>query len=89
MEPDKYQGQEGGIQCFSQEFELITPSDSTNLPERYKAILCGGTAGPVTVHNHAGVSCVLYVGAGQVLQGVRPTRILATGTTATPLFGIL
>ena len=89
MNPDKYEGQEGGVQCFSQRFELITPSDSADLPSRYKAILCGGTGGAVVVHNHAGVSCTLYVSAGQILQGVRPTRILATSTVATPLFGLL
>lgn len=89
MPTDRYQGQEAGLEVFSKRFEVITPSDSTDLPDYYKAILVGATGGAVVVHNHAGVSITLQGIAGMVLQGVRPARILAAGTVATPLIGIL
>lgn len=88
-EADPYAGQGAGLSTFSEQFEVITPSDTDDLPRRYKAILCGATGGAVVVHNHAGVAITLWAVPGATLDGVRPKRILAAGTDATPLIGIL
>lgn len=85
---DKYQEQMAAIQAFSDDFEVITPSDTEDLTYPYKAILVGATAGAVVVHNKHGDAVTVYGNAGQVLTGVRPRRILAAGTAATPLIGI-
>lgn len=87
---DPYQSaSRSAIDAFGDQFEVITPSDTEDLPRMYKAILVGGTGGAVVVHNHAGDSVTLFGIAGQLLVGVRPKRILSAGTAATPLIGII
>ena len=88
-EADPYTGQSAGLSSFSERFELITPSDTDDLPHRYKAIVCGENGGAVVVHNHAGDAITLWAVPGAALEGVRPRRILAAGTDANPLIGIL
>ena len=85
---DQYPGQDAGLSSFSKGFVDITPSDDNDLPEIYKGILCGATAGTVACLDVDGNEVSAYVSAGQILQGIRPTRIKDTGTTATPLIGI-
>ena len=88
-ETDRYQGQGESLLAFGDELEVITPSDGTDLPKRYKAILVGGTGGAVVIHDKNGSTRTLFGIAGMVLQGVRPRRILSSGTVATPLFGVV
>lgn len=88
MLSDQLSEAEAGLDSFSKHFEVITPDDNADLPQYYKAILVGGTGGAVVVHNSVGTSITLFGIAGQLLTGVRPRRILATGTVATPLIGI-
>jgi hypothetical protein len=85
---DNYPGQDAGVSSFGKRFIAITPSDTDALPEIYKGIVCGGTAGTIACVDSEGNEVAAYVGAGQLLQGIRPTQILETGTTATPLIGI-
>lgn len=86
--PDDYDHVPANLQGFGKTLTLITPSDTVDLPKRYKCILCGGTGGAVVVRDEAGTEATLYVDAGRVLDGFRPTRIKATGTVATPLYGV-
>jgi hypothetical protein len=77
---------------------LITPSDSVDIPNIYKALLIGGTAGNIAItaadgnFDAAGVvtatSNVIPVTAGQTFDPVRVKRLWATGTTASPVYGI-
>lgn len=85
---DRYQSAEDSVIAFGVEAEDITPNDSADLAKRYKYILCGGAAGSVEVHDINGNAVTLYVNAGDVLR-FRPRRILATGTTATGLVGVV
>jgi len=88
MPVDLYAGHEPGLGGFSDDFEVITPSDDEDLPVLYKAIVVGATGGAVVVHNKDGDTVTVFGIAGQALNGVRPRRILAAGTDATPLIGI-
>lgn len=72
----------------SDSWEPIVPDDNADLPRRNnrfpRAIHCGGNSGAVTMLDANGTSAVFYLGAGFVLP-VRPSRVMATGTTATGL----
>jgi hypothetical protein len=85
---DQYPGQDAGLSSFSKRFVAITPDDDNDLPEVYKAIGCGESCGTIACVDAEGNEVSAYIQQGGVLQGIRPTRIKATGTTATPLFGI-
>lgn len=86
---DDYTGQSSSsVMTFSKAFETITPDDDNDLPVFYKGIVCGETGGAVVVHNEDGDEVTLWAVPGQLLQGVRPRRILAAGTDATPLIGL-
>ncbi len=60
---------------------VVTPSDSTDLDPRPRALKCL-TSGSVVVRDIAGTDIVYPVEAGEILE-FRAVRILATGTTAT------
>ena len=85
---DEYPGQNGAVESYSDRFELISPNDGADLPRIYKAIVCGGTGGAVVCQDRDGTQVTAFAVAGMPLQGIRPKRILATGTVATPLIGI-
>lgn len=59
----------------------ITPSDTVDLPVRPRAIFVS-TDGDAVLQDVGGVNVTYPVTAGTVLT-IRPTRVLATGTTAT------
>ena len=59
----------------------ITPSDSTDLAIRPRALYCQ-TYGTVAITDEFGTSVTYTVAAGQILP-FRGMRILSTGTTAT------
>ncbi len=61
-------------------FEIL-PNDDTDLPEMPKAVYCeeGGT---IVVRDGLGVDLPYTMTAGQLLL-IRPTRVLASGTTGT------
>lgn len=59
----------------------IEPSDTVDLPIRPRAVYVA-TDGNAVLQDNGGVNVTYPVTAGQLLM-IRPTRILATGTTAT------
>jgi hypothetical protein len=76
----------------------ITPSDTVDLPRIPKALLCTN-AGNIAVialggnkdvdgETDLGAAIVIPVGAGDVFDACRISRVKATGTTAT-IYGIL
>lgn len=65
----------------------ITPSDSVDLADYPRAIYIGG-AGNITMTLASGDVVFTGILAGTVLA-VRPSRIKATGTTATAMVGLL
>jgi hypothetical protein len=59
----------------------ITPSNSTDIADRPKALYCE-TAGTVVIRDEAGTDLTYTLVQGQILP-FRGVRVLATGTTAT------
>ncbi|ADE84839.1 spike base protein, RCAP_Rcc01079 family [Rhodobacter capsulatus] len=59
----------------------ITPSDSTDLARRPRALRVQ-TGGTLVLRDETGITVTYTVFAGEILP-VRPVRVLATGTTAT------
>ena len=68
----------------------ITPSDSADLTEAIRAIrlAASGTAGTVRVTTRAGNVRDLPIGTGEQWT-VRISRVWATGTTASGLWGLV
>ncbi len=59
---------------------VISPSDTVDLPVRPRAIYVN-TAGMAVLEDNDGEATSYNLQAGSVLS-IRPTRVLATGTTA-------
>lgn len=59
----------------------LTPSNTVDLVVKPRAIVCT-VAGNVVIRDAAGTQITYAVAVGQVMT-FRPTRIMATGTTAT------
>ncbi len=59
---------------------VISPSDTVDLPVRPRAIYVN-TAGMAVLEDNDGEAISYNLQAGSVLS-IRPTRVLATGTTA-------
>jgi len=59
---------------------LITPSDTSDLPVRPRAVYVN-TAGTAVLQDNDGEAVSYDLAAGMVLS-LRPVRVLATGTTA-------
>lgn len=60
---------------------VVTPSDSSDLDPRPRALKCL-TAGNVVIRDAAGIDVTYPVEVGEVIE-FRAVRVLATGTTAT------
>lgn len=71
----------------SKDYFAITPNDNTDLPKNIRAISIG-TDGNLTVKNPAGTNVTFAVLKGQVIS-ISTTRVMATGTTATGLVGLV
>ena len=67
-----------------------TPSDTTDLPVMTRALRVSltGTGGTVRVVTRAGATRDLPIAAGEQWD-VRVSRVLATGTTATGIWGFV
>jgi hypothetical protein len=86
-QPDPFAELSKGRTTIAETHAVITPADGADLPFYPKAVVCGATAGTVVVTDKAGVDATYWLEAGQTLP-IRPVRIKATGTTATPLIGL-
>lgn len=85
--PDVFSSHARGLTAPATRFFAITPSDSTDLPAKPRAIWVGG-AGNLAVSNDQGDSQVLQGIAAGTLLPISPDRVRATGTTATSLIGL-
>lgn len=80
-----------GVDLQGRRWAIITPDDANDLTEIPKALYVGGTAGNITmigVDASVAATGVAWPVAAYALLPVRPRRILATGTTATPIIAI-
>ena len=84
MPKDEYGRADLALMSTSADFEEITPSDSEDLERLPKYIKVGATGGTVVMVDQNGNQVTEYAAAGQAIPA-RPARILATGTTATPI----
>lgn len=71
----------------AQDFFAITPSDSADLADVPRGVWVGG-AGNLVVTGLSGDVTFQGIPAGTMLP-IAPTRVKATGTTATALLGVL
>lgn len=68
---------------------VVTPSDANALPQAARGLLVGGTAGNIVLKCHRnGASVTIAVAAFQLLP-VNAHQVLATGTTATPIYALV
>lgn len=76
----------GNLTIVPQDYVPITPSDTAQV--NFRGIYVGGTAGNVAVQMNGGATRTIPVIANQELRG-QISKVLATGTTATTLFGLV
>lgn len=66
----------------------ITPHDTNRISTgKPVAIMCGATAGNVVIVDGDGNVATVPIEAGEIKQ-VQPLIVKATGTTATPIYGL-
>ena len=75
-----------GLESANDAF-AITPNDGVDLAVETRQILVG-VGGNLTVIMKSGTSVLFVVSAGQSLN-IKVTRVMATGTTATGLVGLV
>lgn len=90
MATDRYASHAASLTGPADDLLPITPSDSTDLAETIRAIRlpATGTAGIVRVTTRAGSVRDLPIAAGEQWT-VRISRVWATGTTASGLWGLV
>lgn len=71
------------------EFFAITPSNDADLPQVPRGVWVGGAGNLALVGIEGGSGVILKGIAAGTLVPVSPNRILATGTTATDLVGLV
>ncbi len=82
---DAFDGYTSGLDSPGDLHVSITPSDSTDIANRPRALRFNG-AGDVVIRDRAGTDITYTVTAGEVMP-FRGVRILSTGTTATGIVG--
>jgi hypothetical protein len=76
----------GNLTGLARNMVAITPNDSADLENVLVAIECTGAAGNISVVTAKGVTVTRPITATQIIPcGI--VRVLATGTTATGLWG--
>lgn len=84
---DKFASNPKNLISPSEDFLMVTPSDSVDLTYVSREITVG-TAGDLAVIDMHGVTIVILsaIWSAQPVQAIRVTRVLATGTTAVGIF---
>jgi hypothetical protein len=86
--PDRFQYSTPSLAGPAAHAFAVTPNDSTDLSETTRALYVG-TAGSVAAVMASGASVTFgSIASGMVLP-VRVTRVLATGTTASAILGLV
>lgn len=85
---DRFEGRAPSFDAPALDAFTIVPNDTADFPELVRAIYAGGP-GQITLKTPSGAIVTFEgVSSGAVLP-VRAQRVLATGTTATALVGIV
>lgn len=85
---DRFEGMAIGYDAPAFHGFSITPNDSTDLSEITRAIWVGG-AGDITLVLMSGATLTLPSIPAGTLMPIRAARIMATGTDATGLVGLV
>ncbi|GLQ17876.1 spike base protein, RCAP_Rcc01079 family [Maritalea porphyrae] len=85
---DRFQGRAPSFDAPALDAFSITPSDVTDFAELVRAIYIGGP-GQVTLKTPSGALVTFEGLSGGSVLPVRAQAVLATGTTATSLVGIV
>lgn len=86
--PDRFQYSTPSLSGPAAHAFAVTPNDSTDISETTRALYIG-TAGSIAAVMASGASVTFgSVTSGTVLP-VRVTRVLATGTTASAILGLV
>jgi hypothetical protein len=86
--PDRYSGQAKSYSAPADDGFAIVPNDTTELPEVTRAIYVG-TGGNIAVRMASGATLTFANVAGGSLLPARVTRVLAAGTTADQIIGLV
>lgn len=73
------------FQEFPQNHEVIIPNNSADLPR--EMLVMAGSDGAIVLRDRKGTDITYTVTAGTVLP-VLGVRVMATGTTVTPVIGL-
>ena len=86
--PDRFQNSSPSLSGPAAHGFAVTPHDANLLPETTRALYVG-SAGTLAVGMASGASLTFTgIAAGTVLP-VRATRVMATGTSATDILGLV
>jgi hypothetical protein len=88
MPNDRFQTYTRGLTAPATGAFAIVPSDTLELAETARAIYVGGAGTMTLVTRDGGTAAFAGLAAGTVLP-VSAVRVLATGTTATNLVGLV
>ena len=86
--PDRFQYSTPSLSGPAAHAFAVTPNDSSDLSETTRALYVG-TAGSVAVVMASGASVSFGTIASGTVLPVRVTRVLATGTTASAILGLV
>ena len=86
--PDRFQNSSPSLSGPAAHGFAVTPNDSTTLAETTRALYVG-SAGAVAVLMASGASVTFAGVAAGAMLPVRVTKVMATGTSATDLIGLV
>lgn len=86
--PDRYASFTPGLESPATHGFSVSPNDSADLPETTRALFVGND-GAVSLVLASGASVVLAGVAGGAVLPLRVKRVLATGTTAGAIVGLV
>lgn len=86
--PDRFQTSSPSLSGPASHAFAVTPHDSNSLAETTRALYVGA-AGSVAVTMASGSNATFAGLAGGSILPVRATKVLATGTTATDIVGLV
>lgn len=86
--PDRFQYSTPSLSGPAAHAFAVTPNDSSDLSETTRALYVG-TAGSVAAVMASGASVSFDTIASGTVLPVRVTRVLATGTTASAILGLV
>lgn len=88
MPTDEYTGHTRGLTTPANDAFAITPTDATDLPRLTRGLYVG-TGGSVALVTADGSSVTFANLSSSVVLPMRIARVLATGTTASDLVGLV